>query len=132
MPWAVLIIGSTILVTAYQGTEDAFFNQVKADILGPNGNGKGGFLYWLLAIAIVGGLGYIPGFKPLSNAFLILLLVVLFLAQSKGTSGVGGFFSQFQNQLSTLNTNQATGATPSGISGNLPTLPTLPMFNALP
>lgn len=134
MPWAILAIGSTILVTAYQGTENAFFAQIKSDILGPNGNGKGGFLYWLVAIAVVGGLGYVPGFKPLSNAFLILLLVVLFLTQSKGAGG--GFFQQFQSQLQTLNTNQASGVTTTGIAGQLPTLPTLPSLgtagNALP
>jgi hypothetical protein len=131
MPWAVLIIGATVLVTAYQGTEDAFFNQLKSDILGSNGNGKGGFLYWIVAIAIVGGLGYIPGFKPLSNAFLILLLVVLFLTQSKG--GTGGFFSQFQNQLNSVASQQTT-TTPTNTTalGGLPALPTLPQFNALP
>ena len=125
MPWAILTIGTMILVTAYQGTEDAFFTQVKQDMLGSNGM-KSGFVFWFLAIAVVGGLGYIPSFRPLSRAFLVLLLVVLFLAQSK--NGGGGFFQKFQQQLQTMNTSPTTNpANPAGVSfASLPTLPPLP------
>lgn len=62
--------------------------------------GSNNFLLWMVAIWLVGALGYIPGFKPISNAFLALLLIVIFLSNK-------GFFSQFQ---SALNTSKGSGA----------------------
>ena len=100
-------------MTAFQGTESQFFTQLKNDLFG--GNGQSGFVFWAVAIGVVGGIGYIPGFKPLSNAFLILLLIVLFLASAKNRQG--GFFAAFQQQLQTIPVSQ-TGVPIPGIQGN--------------
>lgn len=51
--------------------------------------GKNSFIYWMVAILILGALGYIPGLEKLSKLFMLLVLIVLFLDN-------GGFFNQFQ------------------------------------
>lgn len=50
--------------------------------------GKGSFVPWVLAILAVGAVGYIDELRPVSDAFLVLLLVVLLLSN-------GGFFDKF-------------------------------------
>jgi hypothetical protein len=57
---------------------------VKGDFTDQNG-----FLAWVAAIAVVGGLGYIPKLRPLSIAFMSLLLLVLVLSN-------GGVFAKLQ------------------------------------
>ena len=51
---------------------------------------QNGFLTWVAAIAVVGGLGYIPKLRPLSVAFMTLLLLVLVLSN-------GGVFAKLQS-----------------------------------
>jgi len=103
MPFALLIIGLFLLVAGVRDTQDCLFALVKGDF-----QGNDNFIFWFLAILIIGAIGYIPNLKPFSTAFLILLLVVLFL--KKGTSaGVGGgFFTQFTSAIS-------GATTPSGL-----------------
>jgi hypothetical protein len=56
-------------------------------------SGSKSFIYWIAALAAIGGLGYIPAFKTPSRALLVLMLVVLLLRN-------GGFFSQLSSALS--------------------------------
>jgi hypothetical protein len=51
-------------------------------------------VYWIAALAIVGGLGYVPSFQAPSRALIVLLLMVLLLSNQ-------GFFPQFAAALST-------------------------------
>lgn len=95
MPYVLLIFGEMLLVSGIQGTQDDFFALLKNDFTGANS-----FIYWLAAIAVVGGIGYIPKMKPLSNAFLVLILVVLILHQNPQT-----LFSQFSGALKTSATD---------------------------
>lgn len=81
MPFVLLVVGELLLVTGIQGTNQQLF-----DLLSNDFTGKNSFIYWLFAIAVIGGLGYVPGMKPISNAFLLLVLLVLFLKTS-GSSG---------------------------------------------
>lgn len=98
MPYVLLIFGEMLLISGIQGTQDDFFALLKGDFTGANS-----FIYWLAAIAVVGGIGYIPKMKPLSNAFLILILVVLVLHQDPQA-----LFAKFNSALQT----SATAATP--------------------
>lgn len=74
MPYAFLLIGLALAITAIEGTYKAFASELKTDL-----TGKDGFLVWALAIVMVGALGYIDSVRPVSNKLLWLVLIVLFL-----------------------------------------------------
>lgn len=98
MPLAFLAIGALFLVAGIRGTvldknnQPGLITLLKGDFTGQNS-----FLVWIIAIFGLGALGYIPGFKPIANAFLVLVLVALVLATGKQTSG--GFFAQFNKAI---------------------------------
>jgi hypothetical protein len=100
MPFALIIIGLALLITAIRGTTGAFFTLVKGDFTG-NGN----FIYWLVAILVIGAVGYIKKLQPVSDMMLALVLIVLFL--KSGT----GFFDQFTKQIA-----NPVGVTPDSSS----------------
>lgn len=87
MPFALLIVGIVLVVAAVRNSQNDLFTLLKGDFTGQNN-----FIYWMLAILLVGALGYIPSMTKLSRAFLVLILVVLFLSHK-------GFFQQFQQQI---------------------------------
>lgn len=87
MPFAFLIIGSAFLIAGVRGTDDQLLTLMKGDFTGsPN------FISWMFAILIVGAAGYIETLKPISRAFLVLIVIVLFLSN-------GGFFQKLTAQL---------------------------------
>jgi hypothetical protein len=90
MPFALIIVGIVLVTAGVRNTTSDLFTLVKGDF--STANGQESFLSWLVAILIVGSLGYIEELKPLSRAFLVLLIVVLFLSN-------GGFFDKFNRQL---------------------------------
>jgi hypothetical protein len=89
MPLGFLILGAIVLVTALRNTHKQLGTMLAADF-----SGTGSFIYWIAALAIVGGLGYVPSFQAPSRALIVLLLVVLLLSNR-------GFFTQFSSALST-------------------------------
>lgn len=88
MPLGLLIIGAVLAVSALRGTERDLGTLVAGDF-----TGAGNFGYWIAALAIVGGLGYIPGIQGPARALLALIVIVFVLAN--GT----GFFSQLQSAI---------------------------------
>ena len=99
MPFALLIIGAVLLASAVTGTSDTLFSLVWSDFTtGPKGPG---FIYWFVAVIIIGSIGYIPAFKTASTAFLVLVILVLFLSKGNPSGSGGGFFGQFTSALST-------------------------------
>lgn len=97
MAFALIIVGIVLVVSSVRDTvTNGTPNLV--GLLKSEFTGDKNFTYWAFSILIIGGLGYIPTFKPLSRAFLALVIVVLFLSN-------GGFFQQFNKQ--------AFGGTPS-------------------
>lgn len=87
MPLALVIAGVLLLVSAVRGTQVELVQLVKGDLIG-TGKGEGNFLQWMLALVLVGAIGYIPRLKPLSVALLALILLVIFLRKGQG------FFAQ--------------------------------------
>lgn len=71
MAFVLILIGMVLVVSAYQGTQGQLGTDLKQDI--PP------FAVWALAIAAVGGLGFIPGMKVISRYLIALVLVVLVL-----------------------------------------------------
>jgi hypothetical protein len=112
MPFVLLIVGLTMLFASINNTQKKLFSLVQGDF-----TGQGSFIYWLAAIAVIGGVGYVPQMRGLSHAFLALILVVLVLNVSKNNPQE--FFGKITNALA--NSSQGTPA-----NSNLPALPELP------
>lgn len=87
MPLALIIIGILFLTAAVRGKHDLLFETLKDDFTGPNN-----FIYWGLALFLIGAVGYYKPAKPLSTAFMSLVIVVLFLTNR-------GFFQRFMEQI---------------------------------
>src|ERR1700748_1990723 len=104
MPYALILIGAIALVAAVRNTHKDLWALVKGDFTSQNG-----FLTWVAAIAVVGAMGYVPRLKPLSVAFMSLLLLVLVISN-------GGVFAKLQTFIQ-------SGAGGGGSGGSLPPLP---------
>lgn len=84
MPFALIVAGIVLILVGWQGTQDQFFTLLKGDV--PH------FVVWAIAIFVIGAIGYVPRLKGISNAFLALVILVMFIANK-------GFFAQFNKQL---------------------------------
>lgn len=127
MPIAFIAIGALFLIAAVRGTitdgpngqPPGLLTLLKSDFVSTTAQGN--FLVWLVTLWIIGALGYIPGFKPIANALLFLVVLVLVLSNSKN-SGTGGIFAQFNAALTTPASGSPTGAAASGVgSGSIAT-----------
>jgi hypothetical protein len=92
MPFALVLIGLIMVVTAAKGTHVALGTQLTKDFTGP-----GNFIYWFVAIGVVGAVGQIPKGEKLANPFLVLLIAAMLLAQSR--NGRAGFFKGFMDAI---------------------------------
>jgi hypothetical protein len=90
MPFVLIVSGSVLLIAAVRNTQQNLYLLLAHDFTGPNN-----FIYWFLSILVIGAIGYIPKAKPISDGFLILVILVLFL--TKGS----GFFDAFNRQIGT-------------------------------
>lgn len=99
MPFALLLVGLLLLISGVRNTQDTLFSTVKGDFTGQNN-----FIYWFVAILIIGSVGYIPKLKPISTGFLALVIVVLFLKKGNSTGAGGGLFAQLTSALSSTST----------------------------
>lgn len=95
MPYLFLIIGLVMVTASVRDTigdwKDAS-GQSQAGLLTllhDDLTGKNNFAYWILAILLVGAIGYIRPLQPVSRAFLVLVVIVLVLSNQ-------GVFEQFQ------------------------------------
>jgi hypothetical protein len=95
MPFVLVIVGLFLLIAAIRNQQGALFTLLKNDF-----TGQQNFIAWFLAIFLIGALGYIPKLKPLSIAFLILVILVLFISKDNPSNpGSGGFFQKFLAQI---------------------------------
>jgi hypothetical protein len=111
MPFALLSIGILLIVVAVRDQQQPFVALVGGDFSGP-----GNFLYWVVALAVVGAIGYVPKAKPVSNLLIVLILVVLILKRGN-TSGVGG--GVFQQLWAALGSTKQPSAAGIVTGGNL-------------
>ena len=95
MPLFLLFVGSMLLISGAKGTTGDLSALLKEDFKPTDGSP--GFGTWIAAIILLGATGYVSALKPISNAFLVLLLIVLVLANQKGSRG--GFFIQFKEAV---------------------------------
>jgi len=113
MPFALIIVGVVLLVASARNTQSQLYTLLAGDF-----TGQDNFIFWLVSILIIGAVGYIPKLKPLSVAFMTLVIVVLFLKRGNAQGVGGGFFSQFTSAIATTQTATPTIAASSGSSTN--------------
>ena len=109
MPFALVTIGLLLVVTGFQNTYKQFGSQVAGDFTGQNN-----FAYWLVALGVIGGLGYIKPLEGFSRAFMFLIIMVLFLTKGQG------FFAKIGPQLAsgTAKGDNTIGVPLAGASGS--------------
>jgi hypothetical protein len=83
MPIALLLIGALLIIVAFQNTMGQLATELESDIPG--------FFIWMVAIAAILGLGYVPGLKTPSRWLLALVVLVIVLVNYK--SILAGFTS---------------------------------------
>jgi len=132
MSFALFITGAVLLVASVKNTQDNLFALVQGDFTGQNN-----FMYWFVSILVIGAVGYIEKLKPLSIAFLTLLILVLVLTR-------GGLFDKFTAAIGSTQSATATPAVSSGMGAapaapnvsplqipGMQTIPTLPPIGAI-
>jgi len=107
MPFALILIAAIFIVTGFKGTTGDFLSQLKGDV--------GQVVVPFVAILVIGAIGYIPGFKKLSDLFLALVLLVMFL-----TNGKNGFFTKFNSEIRNITAAQPSSSTSGNVSLGMP------------
>lgn len=102
MPLLFIGTGLILVLTGLKGDGGKLWGLVQGDFVGPNN-----FVYWMVAMLVLGALGYIPALEKLSRLFVILVVVVLLLDNK-------GFFAQLQ---AFINSGSAASGTSSATSG---------------
>lgn len=132
MAFALIIVGFVLLASAVKNSQGDLYKLFSGDFTGPSN-----FIYWMISILIIGAIGYIPKLKPLSTAFLGLVVLVLFLTKGNPSGIGGGFFAQFTKQVASTQTPQppasATNSVYAGndLTANIPAIPPVPDFSTL-
>jgi hypothetical protein len=86
MPFAILLIGAILVVTAFNNSFGALASELESDI--PP------YFRWAAAIAAILGIGYLPGLRTPSRYLLALVLLVILLANnSQIIAGLKAFFT---------------------------------------
>lgn len=93
MAFVFIIVGAIVLIAGVKGTQSDLWTLLQKDFSPSQQQaGQHSFLAWFLAILVIGAVGYIQDLRPLSRAFMALVIIVLFLSN-------GGFFEQLNKEL---------------------------------
>lgn len=76
MPLFLIALGAVLIDVSFRGTEHELATQASKDFSG------GHYWAWAASIGILGGIGYYPPARKLSDAFIGLVLVSFFLSQN--------------------------------------------------
>lgn len=87
MPFALVIVGLILVVTGARNSYAALGQQLMSDF-----TGAGNFIYWIVAIGIVGAIGYYSPLKNFSRLFMVLIIIALFLSNQ-------GVFAKFTQSI---------------------------------
>ena len=122
MPFALLIIGVVLIAAGVRNKQGDLYGLLAADFTGANN-----FIYWVAAILLIGAVGYLPRMKPVSDGFLILVLLVLVLKRGNPSGAGGGLFSQLTSALN----SSTTKAQPAGSTAAQPVAMALPTIQPI-
>lgn len=93
MPVLLLIVGVMLVIVGLNNKLSELGDLIKEDF-SPTTNTPS-FAVWLLAIFAVGAVGYVKELKPLSNAFLVLVVLAMLLSNR-------GFFNKFTKAVKSV------------------------------
>ncbi len=138
MPFALVTVGLLLIIVGFQDTYKQFGTQVQQDFTG-NGN----FIYWVIAIGLLGAIGYVKEFQTFSRALIALVIIAMFLSKKSGAAQGIAFFNSFLSGINSGTTSQVSSpGTPlqgssnssstsgggSGIIGDIGTAATIANF----
>lgn len=87
MAWAFLLVGFMVVVSAYKGTQKDLFQLLKADF-----SGSDNFFYWVTAIVVLVAIGTFQKIRPVTDAFLALVIIVIVIRQYQSGRDLFGEF----------------------------------------
>lgn len=91
MPFVFLLIGAGLLVVVVQGNARAATKLLSSEF-----GGKNSFVPWVSALVILCALGYIKAVRPITDAFVgLIILVMIIVAETNGQN----FFASFNKQI---------------------------------
>lgn len=108
MPFFLLIAGIILIVAAYRKKHGELFSLLKDDFFGDNN-----FIMWTLAIVLLVSLGYIKQLKPITDAFLVLVILVIIVRNYRDNKDI---LSMFIDQVKGATGDRSTGSHTSGAS----------------
>lgn len=118
MPFVLLLVGVLCLIVAVKGTQGTLYDLLKAEFTGTNN-----FVVWAAAIMVLGLLGYIKPIRPVTHAFIALIVLVMILANGSGVfSKLGTAFAHPNAPKGTTTGSgdtSSTGSSGSGSTGKL-------------
>ncbi len=109
MAWGLLFVGFILAISAVKGNHNELFSLVKSDF-----TGKDNFFFWVLSIIILVAIGNWKAARPITDAFLVLVILVIIIS----SRGRGDIFSDFLNQVAE---GTSGGRNDYGLTGNLKT-----------
>jgi len=111
------LFGIILIVSGVRGTV-ASGNPSLTSLIKDDFTGTDPFWRWMLAILLIGAVGYIPNLRPISRAFMGLVIVVFLLSNK-------GLFTQLQGVFSSNTLSE------SGTKITSPSVTNTPMTPAL-
>ena len=90
MPLFFLFVAILLIASGITGKTGDLWDLFKGDMTSKNG--VAGFPVWMLALFLVGAIGYARELKPLSNAFLVLVFLGMILSNR-------GFLEKFSQAI---------------------------------
>lgn len=93
MPILFLLFGILFIVASVRGEQEKLFDTLKSDFFGDNN-----FFFWVFSLWAIGAVGYYKPLKPLSVAFMSLVMLIFFMGAIKK-----GFFEKLLSQLGSSN-----------------------------
>lgn len=97
MPLLLIGTGLILILTGVIGDGGKLWELFSSEFSGP-----GNFLYWLVAIIVLGALGYVKAFGNLSRLFIVLVLLVILLKKDSG------FFDRLQQFIQSTSSKSTT------------------------
>lgn len=91
MAWGLIFIGVMFLIASARKKHDELYSLLKDDF-----TGEGNFFYWVLAIIILVAAGTFRPIRPVTDAFLGLVILVIILAPYRDGKDL---FAEFRSQI---------------------------------
>jgi hypothetical protein len=93
MGWPLIVIGAIFIAVGINNKAPQFQQILRADF-----TGERNYFNWIVAIFAIGALGVVKEARTISDAFLVLVILVLILSPSQS-----GFFNRLNTELTERN-----------------------------